>query len=93
MKDQDPPAPDPVKSAYQVDLVHPSPSPQLTTSSVNSMDRVTVHVQHDGVHSEAAVLVKVPVAQATRVGRKETNVSRNWSIQLVKVAKTSCHRN
>ena len=91
MKDQDPQNLDSVKSAYQVDLVHPSPSPQLTTSSVGSMDRVTVPVQHDGAHSEAAIPVKVPFAQATRVVQKGTNASRNSSVQLAKVVKTSCH--
>jgi len=90
MKVQDPQDLDSAKSAYQADPVHPSPSPQLTMSSVSSMDRATVPVQHGGVHSEAAVLVKVSVAQANRVGRKGTNVSRSWSVQLVRVVKTFC---
>ena len=55
------------------------------------MNRVTAPVQHDGAHSEVAIPVKVPVAQAIRMGRMGTNVSRNCSIQLVKGVKSSFH--
>ena len=88
MKDHNPQDPDPAKAAYYAERVHPSPSPQLTKSSVNSKDRVTVPVQHDAVHFEVAILVKVSVVQMIRVGRKETNVFRNRLIRLAKGVRT-----
>lgn len=91
MEDHNPRDPDSVKAAYYADQVRPSPSPQLTKSFVNSKDRAIVPEQHDVVHSEAAILVKVPVAQAIRVGRKGTNVFRNWQIRLAKGVRTSFH--
>jgi len=91
MKDRDSWGSGPVKSACQAELVRPSPSPQLTTSSVNSKDRVIVPVQNDVVHSEAAILVTVPVAEMIWVVRKETNVSRNRPTHPVKGVKTSFH--
>ena len=77
MKDQDLQDSGYAKSVYQVEPIHPSQFPQLTTSSVDSQDRVAVPVQHGEAHSEVGILVKVPVAPAIRVGQKGTSVSRN----------------
>lgn len=76
-KVQDPQVPGSVKAVYYAGLDCPSQSPQLTTSSVGSKDRVTVPAQHDAVHSGVAILVKVPVAQVIHAGQKETSVYRN----------------
>lgn len=77
MKKQGLQVPDSVKAACYAEPVHPSPSPQLTTSSVGSKDQGAVPAQHGVVRSEVAILEKVFVAQTTQAGRKETNVSRN----------------
>ena len=62
MKGQDLQDPDSTKAVYYVGLVHRSQSPRSRTSSASSTDQATVLAQHDAVHSEAAILVKVPVA-------------------------------
>lgn len=66
-----------MKAVYYAGPVHPRQSPQLRRSSVGLEGQGTVAVQHDAVHSEVAILVKVFAAQTIQADLKETTVSEN----------------